>query len=310
VPVPARADRLAAPVDRVDLDTPTDASRLRFLLSPAAAGPARNDGTLDIFHAGGRDAEVDEVLRRILAAGHPLDQVEIACASEAYPLLAWEKATRLGWPVTLSTGVPATRTRPGRLLLRFCEWVANDFAARDLRRLLQSGDAAPKAFESAGEPGDDAGDGDDAGVGDGRLSSGQAARLLLKAQATWGRDTYRPALTRLAEGYERRAADPEVSDEDHRWNARKAAQTRTLLAWVSAVLSTVPEPAAAGDASETVSGPGAGGRGRGRPARRAGPTAVTSALRAEDGWGCPRTGPATQVLKPCRRLAGICRGRS
>ena len=145
VPIPARADRLAAPTDRVDPDTPTDAGRLRFLLSPAAAGPAREDGTLDIFHAGGREAEVDEVLRRLLASGRPLDQVEIACASDAYPLLVWEKATRLGWRVTLSTGVPATLTRPGRLLVRFCDWVANDFAARDLRRLLQSGDAAPKA---------------------------------------------------------------------------------------------------------------------------------------------------------------------
>ena len=36
----------------------------------------------------------------------------------------------------------------------------------------------------------------------------------------------------------------------------------------------------------------AGGAGRGRPARRAGPPAVTRALRAEDGWGCPATGPA------------------
>ena len=37
----------------------------------------------------------------------------------------------------------------------------------------------------------------------------------------------------------------------------------------------------------------AGGAGRGRPARRAGPSAMTSACRAEDGWGCPATGPAT-----------------
>ena len=37
------------------------------------------------------------------------------------------------------------------------------------------------------------------------------------------------------------------------------------------------------------------GRGEG-PARAAGPTAVTSALRAEHGWGCPRTGPAMLVM--------------
>jgi len=37
----------------------------------------------------------------------------------------------------------------------------------------------------------------------------------------------------------------------------------------------------------------AGGAGRGRPARRAGATPVTSAVGAEDGWGCPATGPAS-----------------
>jgi len=47
-------------------------------------------------------------------------------------------------------------------------------------------------------------------------------------------------------------------------------------------------------------GPGAGGQGgrragdagRGGPARAAGPTAVTSAFRAEHEWGCPAAGPA------------------
>lgn len=57
---------------------------------------------LDIFHAGGRDAEMEEVFRRVAASNLPLDQVEIACVSCASPLLAWEKAARFDWPVTLS----------------------------------------------------------------------------------------------------------------------------------------------------------------------------------------------------------------
>ena len=51
-------------------------------LSAAArrgAGPA-SDGTLTMFRAGGREAEVEEVLRRVLRDGRPLDHVEIACA--------------------------------------------------------------------------------------------------------------------------------------------------------------------------------------------------------------------------------------
>lgn len=220
----ADASRATPIVERVEIEATTDASRLKFLQSVSAGlKPCRtgkkDDGTLDIFHAGGRDAEVDEIFRRILAAGCPLDQVEIACASDAYPMLVWEKAARIGWPVTVSSGVPATATRPGRLLLRFCDWVESDFGAAELRALLQAGDCAPP---------------------DADLSPGQAARLLLKAQATWGRGTYRPALTRLAEKYERRAQDAEFSDDERAWNARKEGQTRTLLAWIEGVLATVP----------------------------------------------------------------------
>ena len=72
---------------------------------------------IQLFHAGGREAEIEEVFRRILAAGVTLDQVEIACASDAHLALVWEKALRHAWPVTLGAGIPATFTRPGRALL-------------------------------------------------------------------------------------------------------------------------------------------------------------------------------------------------
>ena len=173
---------------------------------------------------------MDEVLRRVAASGQPLDRVEIACASSAYAQLIRDRANRLDWPVTLSTGVPATRTRPGRLLLSFCAWVGANFAAADLRRMLQSGDCWPAALESPS-----------AGTGQ-AVSPGQAARLLLKAQASLGRRTYGAALTRLAEEYDRRAKDDENSEEDRDWNARKAAQTTALRAWIAGVLSAVPEP--------------------------------------------------------------------
>jgi 3-deoxy-D-arabino-heptulosonate 7-phosphate (DAHP) synthase class II len=83
--------------------------------------------------------------------------------------------------------------------LRFCEWLGSDLAAADLRRLLQSGDCAA-AFEAS--------DSDE----DAQVTAGQAARLLLKAQATWGRDTYALALARLAEEYARRSRHEESSD--------------------------------------------------------------------------------------------------
>lgn len=233
--VPRRAIGLCAAADRV--------SR-RAGETPAVA---------DMFHAGGRDAEVAEALRRVARCGEALDQSEIVCASPDDAVLVWERAQRLGWPVTVATGMPVTMTRPGRLLLRFVEWVSGNFTASDLRGLLQSGDCAPAAFRAdgagtaaAGAGGDGAGA--DAGVGtaDTVLTAGQAARLLLKAETTWGRLTYPSALARLARDYEARAAEGDASDEDRAWNARKGAQTRMLAAWIAGVLASIPEPESAG----------------------------------------------------------------
>ena len=57
-----------------------------------------------------------------------LDQVEIACGSDAHIALVWEKALRHIWPVTLGAGIPATLTRPGRALIGLCDWIETDFA--------------------------------------------------------------------------------------------------------------------------------------------------------------------------------------
>ncbi len=111
---------------------------------PGAAVPRRLAGTavqhtapdgtrplakIHLFHAGGPEAEVEEVFRRILAEGCSLDQVEIACGSDDYTPLLWEKACRYDWPVTLASGLPAALTRPGRALLALSSWIESDFAA-------------------------------------------------------------------------------------------------------------------------------------------------------------------------------------
>ena len=89
--------------------------------------PNAGGSRIELFHAGGKEAEVEEVFRRIFASGTALDQVEIACASPGYDTLIWEKALRLEWPATLGTGLPIECTRPGRALLGFCEWIESDF---------------------------------------------------------------------------------------------------------------------------------------------------------------------------------------
>jgi ATP-dependent helicase/nuclease subunit B len=173
-----------------------------------------------LFHAAGREAEVEEVFRRILAEGCPLDQVEIACGSDDYAPLVWEKACRYDWPVTLASGLPAALTRPGRALVELGAWIESDFAAGVLRRLLQSGDVT---------------------LGDHDLSPGQAARVLVKAEAAWGRKTYELSLGRLALRYRSRAEDTELPEDQEAAATKKAGQADQLLAWIRALLASIPE---------------------------------------------------------------------
>ena len=205
------------PTERV---APEQASNpLAFLLAPA---PAPQSTRVELFHAGGREAEIEEVFRRILAAGVPLDQVEVACSSEAHVALVWEKALRHNWPVTLGAGIPATFTRPGRALLGLCDWVETDFAAGHFRRLLQSGDISVE--EGKG------------------FTAGQAARVLTRAEAGWGRNTYSLSLTRLIKAYEARAADADVSDEDRAYAKERAEQASRVRDWIVSLVDSIPVP--------------------------------------------------------------------
>jgi ATP-dependent helicase/nuclease subunit B len=221
--VPRRMTSLAAPMETVAPAAASNADRLALLMSPAGA-PARDD-TLAMFCAGGRDAEVEEVLRRIARSGAPLDEVEIACPMVEQAALVWEKAQRHEWPVTIGPGVPVALTRPGRALIAFCEWVAGGLAASRLRRMLQSGDVQ---ITPAGD-----------------LTAGQAARILARAEATWGRQTYAAALGRLIGNLRSRASDPEQSDEARARAAERATRAERLKQWAAELLALVPEPATA-----------------------------------------------------------------
>jgi len=154
-------------------------------MTPPSSAPS--NARIDLFHAGGREAEIEEVFRRILTTGSALDQVEIACASDAHFALVWEKALRHNWSVTLGAGIPATFTRPGRALIGLCDWIETDFAAGHFRRLLQSGDISVEEQEG--------------------FTAGQAARALARAEVGWGRATYALSFSRLVKSYEARAAD-------------------------------------------------------------------------------------------------------
>jgi ATP-dependent helicase/nuclease subunit B len=191
-----------------------------------APGPEARGFGLELFHAGSAEAEIEEVFRRVLAAGAPLDAVEIVCVSPTYSTLVWEKALRHDWPVTMAGGVPAALTRPGRALVALADWIADDFSAGLLRRLLQSGDVRlPDGLD---------------------LTAARAARLLIRAQAAWGRDTYRLSLGRLAASARRRAERDDLALDERDRLRQRAAQAEALAAWIVALVDGVPRPDAGG----------------------------------------------------------------
>jgi ATP-dependent helicase/nuclease subunit B len=218
--------QLATSSERTDVRR--DADLLRWLLRPSEAPSPRSDGSLTVFHAGGREAEIEEIFRRVLLSGVSLDEVEIACATEQHAALAWEKARRHGWPVTSAFGVTAASTRPGRALLAWCRWIDAGFDAAVLRQLLQSGDLNPRVFRKIDHPEP--------------FSPGQAARVLLRAEAAWGKDTYRVSLERIRRVSEAHAADPDRAGELCEKDLRSVARIQCLLDWVEGVLAAIPEP--------------------------------------------------------------------
>lgn len=108
-------------------------------IDPGEAG-SFYDGELTCRRAIGPTREVRGAFREILQADVPLDEVEIAYTSSTpyLPRLA-DEAERIGVPITLGTGVPATVTRPGQALSGFYEWVQEGYPAPVLIRLLRSG---------------------------------------------------------------------------------------------------------------------------------------------------------------------------
>ena len=110
-------------------------------VAPPSTG--ETDGAVPPVHvrrAVGSGKEVDAVVRDLLNAEVPLDEVEIAVAGEQpYVSLLADRAEQLGLPVSIATGVPAGQTRTGTALLAFLEWVTEDFDPSLLIRMLRSG---------------------------------------------------------------------------------------------------------------------------------------------------------------------------
>ena len=202
----------------VERIAPDPSAPLANLMSPKQVEKTHN---VQLFHAGGRDAEVSEVFRRILSSSRSLDEVEISCPNDTYATLIWEKACRYDWPVTLASGLPATLTRPGRALIGLSSWIESNFAAGVLRRLLQSRDLTLGASV--------------------QITAPRAATLILKSEAAWGRATYAASLERLAAKYRTQAVQEDLSDDERSRALERANEVSQLCGWVGELLTSIPE---------------------------------------------------------------------
>ncbi|MGH7464700.1 MAG: PD-(D/E)XK nuclease family protein, partial [Longimicrobiales bacterium] len=193
----------------------------------AARGSAGNDDAgdvvLDVFAAASVSTELREVLRRAMAAGLRWDEVEIVATDPiAYGVALDGMAQRLGIPVSYAAGLPVARTRPGRAVTKYLEWVEQGFPADVLREMIERGDIASTDREITGVT---------------------LARRLRRLKIGRGRDRYERALARRE-----RIMDGPVSTEDERTveevaedRARERREIAALAAIVRPLLAATPE---------------------------------------------------------------------
>lgn len=212
-----------------DSEPKADIDLLPWLFQPETAPGPFNDGSVSIFHALGESNEVREVFRRILKDGISLDDVEILVTKhDPYISLNYEIASALELPITFSSGIPVTYTRPGRALIFYFRWQAEDLQANYLRRLFSGAYLDLDSFKLEGE----------------RPSSRRAAAIIRDAAIGWGRDRYPSRLKTLTESYLSKSREKrEEGEEDKAQRAKRAAEQVVWVGhFVEEIMATMPDP--------------------------------------------------------------------
>ncbi len=161
---------LPAP-DSVLWEEGTPATPLAFLHTPDHAPSL--EGGIELFHAASITDELREVLRRVVHSGRRWDEVELITPSpSAYGSALHALASGLGIPVTYGAGLPLERTRPGRVVHGYLDWIGGGFQADPIRRLLEAGDLRPP-------------------TGAGFHAPASLARRFRSLRIGWGRRRYR-----------------------------------------------------------------------------------------------------------------------
>ncbi len=208
---------------------------LSWLYQPASA-PGRGP-TVELFHAASVNDELREVLRRAAAQGVAWDDVEIVASDPAaYGSALHALSIRLRVPVTYAVGLPVERTRPGRVVQAYLDWIEGGFQAAPIRRLLEAGDLRPP--RSAGVH-----------------AAAALARRFRALRIGWGRRRYRTQLREAQAAVE--AATPkgwETPEGFERRVGRARGELEALRLILFPALKATPSvPDRAGEGGEAVS---------------------------------------------------------
>ncbi|MHB1193571.1 MAG: PD-(D/E)XK nuclease family protein [Longimicrobiales bacterium] len=193
--------------------------------------------SVELFCAASLNEELREVLRRVVARGLPWDEVEVVTPDPgAYGSALHALSSRLGVPVTYAVGLPVERTRPGRAVQAYLEWIAGGFQAHVIRRLLEAGDLRPprgRTYHAAADLG----------------------RRFRSLRIGWGRRRYRAQIRRslaaLNEARPRRRESEEAFQHRIRHEREELEALRAIL--FPALKATPSVPDRVGEGGEPVS---------------------------------------------------------
>jgi ATP-dependent helicase/nuclease subunit B len=197
--------------------------------------PRVTDEKVDLFAAASPVDELREVLRRVMAAGVPWDDVEIVATDRVVYGTALDSIAPLlvhpgdhGSRVTHAAGLPVARTRVGRAVNGYLAWIGEGFPEDILRDLLQSG-----LLEAV--------------LDDHRLTGPAAARRLRELRIGWGRERYRRQLDWALESVDEPPTEYELEKvPEERLAAGRERRRRDLLALQALIVplldATPPTP--------------------------------------------------------------------
>ncbi|MEO5510165.1 MAG: PD-(D/E)XK nuclease family protein, partial [Longimicrobiales bacterium] len=219
-----RVHGLSRPASSLGVDSATARpARLAWLHDLASAPPSHDPG-FDMFAATSLSAELREVLRRVMQAGLRWDEVEIIATDPiVYGVALDQLSQRLGFHVSYAVGLPVARTRPGRAVAKYLEWIQQGFPADVLRGMLERGDIAPSTEPKA-------------------VTGTDLARRLRRMKIARGRDRYAAALDRAARALEKaqRPDDDRTPEEYANTAVRERAELGGLRNLLEPLLAATP----------------------------------------------------------------------